>query len=207
MTVRQQLLTEDDVAEVLESAVRKDRAQDGHTAVEKLREAALEVGISPTAFDEAMDEFRLAARVPDVSAPTVVTRPKFFSQVRTALSVASRLFIGLLGGNLVRPGVSREIIALAALIVVGRSQRLVLSHRKDRSLLPYILDSFWLWTSFGVGVSVASGFIGEESIISTVIAIAIAWLVGGVFIKIDEVRGKPTRRIIRLELLAPSDRQ
>ena len=88
-----------------------------------------------------------------------------------------------LAGGLASFNNAEEIVALAALVVVGGSLRLVLSHRKDRSILAYVMDNFWLWTSFGVGVTLASGYIGEESIVYTVMAIVIASVVGALFVK------------------------
>ncbi len=54
------VLAEADVAEILDRAVKLDGARDGNVSVEQLREAALEVGVSPTAFDEALKEFASA---------------------------------------------------------------------------------------------------------------------------------------------------
>ena len=199
------VLAEADVAEILERAVKLDHARDGKVSIEQLREAALEVGVSATAFDEALEQFSRASRELDAPAPTKLSRPRFFSQIRTAIAVASGFFVGSLGGALVTPRRAEEIIALAALIVAGGSLRLVLSHRKDRSVLAYVIDTFWLWTSFGVGVSVASGYIGEESIISTIAAIVIAAVVGGFFVKRGEQPDEPATRTLRLELVAPKD--
>ena len=81
----------------------------------------------------------------------------------------------------------------------------MLSHRKDRSVLAYIMDTFWVWTSFGIGVTLASGFIGEESIILTVLAIVIASVAGGLFVKRGERPDPEEPRTLRLELVAPKD--
>jgi hypothetical protein len=113
--------------------------------------------------------------------------------------------MGLLGGGVATPPRAEEIVALAALIVVGGSLRLVLSHRKERSVLAYVMDTFWLWTSFGVGVTLASGFISEESIVYTVMAIVIASVVGGLFVRRGENPNQDEPRTLRLELVAPKD--
>ncbi len=83
--------------------------------------------------------------------------------------------------------------------------RLVLSHRKDRSILAYVMDSFWLWTSFGVGVTMATGFIAEESIALTILAIVIASVVGGLFVRQGEKPDQDAPRTLRLELVAPKE--
>ena len=197
------VLAEADVAEILERAVKLDGARDGNVSIEQLREAALEVGVSPTAFDEALEEFTRVSRAPEKPAPIDVTRPRFFSQIRTAVAVASGLLLGILGGGLASLENSEEIVALAALIVVGGSLRLVLSHRKDRSIMAYVMDTFWLWTSFGVGVTVASWYIGEDSIVYTVMAIVIASVVGALFVKRAEKPDQDKPRTLRLELVAP----
>ncbi len=201
------VLAEADVAEILERAVKLDGARDGNVSIEQLREAALEVGVSPTAFDEALDEFTHASRVPEVPAPADVTRPRFFSQIRTAVAVTFGLLMGTLAGVLATANSAEDIIALAALIIVGGSLRLVLSHRKDRSILAYVLDTFWLWTSFGVGVTVGSFYIGEESIVYTIMAIVIASVVGALFVRQGEKPGKDAPPTLRLELVAPKDRE
>ncbi len=199
------VLAEADVAEILERAVKLDGARDGNVSIEQLREAALEVGVSPTAFDEALEEFTRASRLPEVPAPAEVTRPRFFSQIRTAVAVAFGLVMGTLAGGLATANNAEEIVALAALIVVGGSLRLVLSHRKDRSILAYVMDTFWLWTSFGVGVTVASWYIGEDSIVYTIMAIVIASVVGALFVRRGEKPDQDKPRTLRLELVAPKD--
>ncbi len=199
------VLAEADVAEILERAVKLDGARDGNVSVEQLREAALEVGVSPTAFDEALGEFTRASRLPEVPAPADVTRPRFFSQIRTAVAVAFGLLMGTLAGVLATANGAEEIVALAALIIVGGSLRLVLSHRKERSIMAYVMDTFWLWTSFGVCVTLASGFIAEESIVYTVMAIVIASVVGALFVKRGEKPDQDKPRTLRLELVAPKD--
>ncbi len=140
-----------------------------------------------------------------VPAPIEVSRPRFFSQIRTAITVASGLLMGTLGGGLANLNRAEEIVAFAALIVVGGSLRLVLSHRKDRSILAYVMDTFWLWTSFGVGVTVASGYIGEDSIVYTVMAIVIASVIGALFVRKGEKSDQDGPRTLRLELVAPKD--
>ena len=201
------VLAEADVAEILDRAVKLDGARDGNVSVEQLREAALEVGVSPTAFDEALKEFASASQaleVPD-PAPAKVTRPRFFYQIRTAVTVAVGLLVGSVAGDLVTPRQAEVIIAFAALIVAGGTLRLVLSHRKDRSVLAYVMDTFWLWTSFGIGVTLASGYLGEESIVLTITAIVIASVVGGLFVKRGEGPDPEKPRTLRLELVAPKD--
>ena len=199
------VLAEADVAAILERAVKLDGVRDGNVSIEQLRDAALEVGVSAAAFDTALEEFERVSRAPEVLVPTKVTRPRFFSQIRTAVTVASGLLVGSMAGSLVTPR-TEEVIALAALIVVGGSLRLVLSHRKDRSVLAYVMDTFWLWMSFGVGVTLASGFIGEESIVYTVMAIVIASVIGGFFVKRGEAPDDDEPRTLRLELVAPKNR-
>ncbi len=198
------VLAEADVAEILDRAVKLGGARDGNVSVEQLREAALEVGVSATAFDEALREFTRASKASEVTvpAPIEVERPRFFSQIRTAVTVAAGLLVGSLAGSLVTSG-DEEIVALAALIVAGGSLRLVLSHRKDRSILAYVMDTFWLWTSFGVGVTVASWYIAEESIVYTIMAIVIASVVGALFVRRGEKRDPEEPRTLRLELVAP----
>ncbi len=90
---------------------------------------------------------------------------------------------------------------------MGGSLRLVLSHRKDRSILAYVMDTFWLWTSFGVGVTVGSSYIGEDSIVYTIMAIVIASVVGSLFVKRGEKPDQDKPRTLRLELVAPKDPQ
>ncbi len=201
------VLAEADVAEILDRAVKLDGARDGNVSVEQLREAALEVGVSATAFDEALREFTRASKASEVTvpAPIEVERPRFFSQIRTAVTVAVGLLVGSVAGDLVTPRQAEVIIAFAALIVAGGTLRLVLSHRKDRSILAYVMDTFWLWTSFGIGVTLASGYIGEESIILTILAIVIASVVGGLFVKRGEGPDPEKPRTLRLELVAPKD--
>ena len=89
---------------------------------------------------------------------------------------------------------------------MGGSLRLVLSHRKDRSILAYVIDTFWLWTSFGVGVSAASGYIGEDSIVYTVMAIVIASVIGALFVRQGEKSDLEEPPTLRLEFVAPKDR-
>jgi len=200
------VLAEADVAEILERAVKLDGARDGNVSVEQLREAALEVGVSATAFDEALEEFTRVSRVPEMPPPIEVTRPRFFAQIRTAVAVAFGVAMGTLAGGLASFNNAEEIVALAALIVVGGSLRLVLSHRKERSIMAYVMDTFWLWTSFGVGVTAASNYIGGESIVYTIMAIVIASVVGAWFVKRGEKPDQDKPRTLRLELVAPKDR-
>ncbi len=206
------VLAEADVAEILERAVKLDGARDGNVSVEQLREAALEVGVSAAAFDEALEQFAVGSRDSDGAppVPTVVSRPRFFAQIRTAITVASGFVVGAIGGGLSTqvPSYRAEVVvAFAALIVAGASLRVVMSHRKDRSVLAYIMDSFWLWTSFGVGVALASGYVGEESIVLTIVAIVIASVVGGLFVRQGEKPAPEATRTLRLELVSPKDRE
>ena len=62
-----------------------------------------------------------------------------------------------------------------------------------------------MWTSFGVGVTLASGYIGEESIVLTVMAIVIASVVGALFVRRGEKPDEDVPRTLRLELVAPKD--
>ena len=49
-----QVFGEAEVAEILEKAIKLDGARDTRVTVEQLREAAMEVGVSPAAFSQAL---------------------------------------------------------------------------------------------------------------------------------------------------------
>jgi hypothetical protein len=199
---------EADVAEILERAIKLDGARDTRVTVEQLREAALEVGVSPTAFSQALAEFGREHTPPEEAPPTDKPAPRFRSAIRTGLAVAFGGILGATAGIMDGPYLSEETGALAAILLAGASLRLVLSHRKEKALLPYIGDVIWLWSSFVVAVGLDKNFLGDESIIGAVLGITVASVVGGWIIKTTG-KGETTEatRTLRLELSAPREEQ
>ena len=203
----QQVFGEADVAEILERAIRLDGARDSRVTVDQLREAALEVGVSPAAFAEALEAFG-RERSPAEDSPDEPVAPpsRFRGPIRTALSLAFGATLGTVAGVVDGPFLNEETWALSAILLAGASLRLVLSHRRDKALLPYIVDVIWLWSSFAAAVALITNFLPEESIIGTVVGIVLASVVGGAIMKSTR-REEPHEpvRTLRLELAAPKD--
>jgi hypothetical protein len=166
----------------------------------------MEVGVSPEAFSQALAELGRERTAPEKAPSVDVPAPRFRSAVRTGLSVAFGGVLGAVAGIMDGPFLSEETYALAAILLAGASLRLVLSHKKDKALLPYIVDVIWLWSSFAVAVALATNALGEESIVGALAGIIISSVVGGWIIRMtgkDEA-SEPVRTV-RLELAAPKD--
>ena len=194
------------VAEILERAIKLDGVRDSRVTVEQLREAALEVGVSPAAFSQALAEFGREHTPPEEAAPVSGPVSRLRSVIRTGLAVAFGGILGTTAGVLDGPYLSGETGALAAILLAGASLHLVLSHKKDKALLPYIVNLIWLWSSFIVAVGMVTNFLAEEYIIGTVMGILISSAVGGWIIKMtgkDKASEAPPT--LRLELTAPRE--
>jgi hypothetical protein len=166
----------------------------------------MEVGVSPEAFSQALTEFSREHAPPEEAPSINLPAPRFQSAIRTGLSVAFGGVLGAVAGIMDGPYLSENTHALAAILLAGASLRLVLSHRRDKALLPYIVDVIWLWSSFVVAVALTTSFLGEESIIGALAGIIIASVVGGWILKMTgkSEPAEPTRAL-RLELTAPSE--
>jgi hypothetical protein len=200
----ERVLGEAEVAEILERAIKLDGARDTRVTVEQLREAALEVGVSPAAFSEALAEFG-REHAPREVAPTVDPPPsRFRSAIRTGLAVGFGATLGATAGIMDGPYLSEETGALAAILLAGASLRLVLSHKKEKALLPFVVDVIWLWSSFVVAVALVTNALGAESIIAALAGIIVSSVVGGWIIKMTG-KDEPTETppTLRLELTAP----
>jgi hypothetical protein len=199
---------EAEVAEILERAIKLDGARDTRVTVDQLREAALEVGVSPAAFSEALAEFGRKQTVPQAVPDADPPVGKFRSAIRTGLAVGFGATLGAIAGIMDGPYLSEETGALAAILLAGASLRLVLSHKKEKSLLPFVVDVIWLWSSFVVAVALITNALGEESIIGAVMGILISSVVGGAIIKLTG-KDKPANQppTLRLELTAPKENQ
>ena len=104
------------------------------------------------------------------------------------------------------PYLSEEVAALAAILLGGASLRLVLSHKREKALLPYILDTIWLWSSFAVAMGLATEYLAEEHVIFTLIGIVLTSAVGGTILKLaGKEKVSEETRTLRLELTAPKD--
>jgi hypothetical protein len=202
----ERVLGEAEVAEILERAIRLDGARDTRVTVEQLREAALEVGVSPAAFAEALAEFGRERAPTETGAAIGPPVSRFRSAVRTGLGVAFGATVGATAGIMDGPYLSEETWALSAILLAGASLRLVLSHKKEKALLPFVLDVIWLWSSFVVAVALVTNALGEESIIATLAGIIISSVVGGWIIRMTEntERSEPPPTL-RLELTAPRE--
>jgi len=202
----EQVLGEAEVAEILERAIKLDGVRDARVTVEQVREAALEVGVSPAAFSQALEEFGGERTIPEEATPTHVPAPRFRSLIRTGLGVAFGAILGATAGIMDGPYLSEETGILAVILLAGASLRLVLSHKRERALLPYIVDVIWLWSSFLVAVGLVTSALGEDSIIATVLGIIVASVVGGWIIKMTgKEEATETTRTLRLELTTPKD--
>ncbi len=201
-----QVLGEADVAEILERAIKLDGVRDARVSVEQVREAAMEVGVSPAAFSQALAEFGKEKSAPEEAAPDPVRLPRVRSLIRTGLGIAFGGALGTIAGIMDGPYLSEESTALAAILLAGASLSLVMSHKKERALLPYVIDVIWLWSSFAVASALVTSYLGEESIIATLAGIIIASVVGGWMLKFmgKEEASEPTRTV-RLEITAPKD--
>jgi hypothetical protein len=203
-----QVFGEADVAEILERAIKLDGARGNRVTVEQLREAALEVGVSPAAFSQALAEFGQIHTAPEETSVGDVPAHRGRSAIRTGLAVAFGGILGVTAGIMDGPYPSGETGALAAILLAGASLRLVLSHKKEKGLLPYIVDVIWLWSSFVVALGLTTNALAEEFIVGTVMGIAIASVVGGWIIKItgkDQSTEAP--HTLRLEFTAPREEQ
>ena len=197
---------ETDVAEILDRAIKLDGARDTRVTVEQLREAALEVGVSPAAFSQALVEFGRELTPPKDAAPADVPVSRFRSAIRTGLAVAFGATLGTTAGILDGPYLSGETGALAAILLAGASLHLVLSHRKEKALLPYIVNLIWLWSSFLVAVGIVTNFLAEGYIIGTVMGILVSSAVGGLIIKMTgKDKTSEATPTLRLELTAPRE--
>jgi hypothetical protein len=202
----EQVLGEADVAEILERAIKLDGVRDARVTVEQVREAALEVGVSPAAFSQALAEFGSEHTVPEKVSPNPVPAPRFRSLIRTGLGVAFGAILGVTAGTLDGPYLSEETHALAAILLAGASLSLVLSHKREKALLPYIVDIIWLWSSFVAATALVTNALGEESIIGAVMGIVVASVVGGWIIKMTgKDEATEATRTLRLELTAPRE--
>jgi hypothetical protein len=202
----ERVLGEAEVAEILERAIRLDGARDTRVTVEQLREAALEVGVSPAAFSEALAEFGREHAPTETGAPVDSPVSRFRSAVRTGLGVAFGATLGATAGIMDGPYLHEETWALCAILLAGASLRLVLSHKKEKALLPFLVDVIWLWSSFLAAVALVTNALGEESIIATLAGIIISSVVGGWIIRTTEKteRNAPPPTL-RLELTAPKE--
>jgi hypothetical protein len=204
----ERVLGEAEVAEILERAIRLDGARDTRVTVEQLREAALEVGVSPAAFTEALAEFGREHAPTEAGAPVDSSVSRFRSALRTGLGVAFGATLGATAGIMDGPYLSEETWALSAILLAGASLRLVLSHKKEKALLPYLVDVIWLWSSFAVAVALVTNALGEESIIATLAGIILSSVVGGWILRMT---GKTERSepppTLRLELTPPREKR
>jgi len=174
---------EGDVAEILERAIKLDGVRETRVTVGQLREAALEVGVSPAAFAQALAEFGRERTPPTEASLEKKPAAPFQSAIRTGLTVAFGGILGATAGIMDGPYIHGETGALAMILLAGASLRLVLSHRKEGALLPYILDVIWLWSSFVVALGMITNVLTEGSIIATVMGILLTSVVGGWLIK------------------------
>jgi hypothetical protein len=204
---REPVLGEADVAEILERAIKLDGARDTRVTVEQLREAALEVGVSPAAFTQALAEFGRERPPAEEASVSEVPASRVGSAIRTGLAVAFGATVGATAGIMDGPYPSEETGVLVAILLAGASLRLVLSHRKEKGLLPYILDIIWLWSSSLVALGFAANALAEEFILVTIFGIVLASVVGGWIMKKagKEEAPEPTRTL-RLEIAAPDDK-
>jgi hypothetical protein len=197
----EQVLGEADVAEILERAIKLDGARDATVTVDQLREVALEVGVSPSAFSQALVDFGREHTPQEEPPAAEVPAPRFRSWIRTGLSVLFGSVLGATAGIMDGPYLNEETWALAVILLSGASLRLVLSHKKEKVLLPYIIDVIWLWSSFAVVTAMITDYLGEESIIATLVGITMASVVGGWIMKKAAKEGAAgTVRTVRLEL-------
>jgi hypothetical protein len=79
-------LSDDSAAALLARATQLDAARLANTSVAELRRAALDAGIAPEAFEQALSELRAAAAVPDVR-PAEGRRRRLYRVVGIALVV------------------------------------------------------------------------------------------------------------------------
>ncbi len=202
----EQVLGEADVAEILERAIKLDGVRDARVTVEQVREAALEVGVSPAAFSQALAEFGSERTAPEEASSGHVPAPRFRSLIRTGLGVAFGAILGATAGIMDGPYLSEETGALAVILLAGASLRLVLSHKREKALLPYIVDVIWLWSSFVVAVGLVTSALGDETIIAAVLGIIVASVVGGWIIKMTgKEEATEATHTVRLELTAPRE--
>lgn len=203
---REPIFGEGDVAEILERAIKLDGVRDTRVTAEQLREAALEVGVSPAAFAQALAEFDRERTPPEEASLGKEPSRPFRSAIRTGLAVTFGGILGATAGIVDGPYLHEETGALAAILLAGASLRLVLSHRKEKALLPYILDVIWLWSSFVVVLGLITNALTEESIAATVLGILVASVVGGWIIKkTGRDEAIEVRRTERLGLPAQKD--
>ena len=127
----EQVLGEADVAEILERAIKLDGVRDARVTVEQVREAALEVGVSPAAFSQALTEFGKEHTAPKEAPPSPAPVPRFRSLIRTGIGVAFGATLGTIAGIMDGPYLSEETFALAAILLAGASLSLVLSHKRE----------------------------------------------------------------------------
>jgi hypothetical protein len=86
-------LSEDSAAVVLARATQLDAARAANVSVAELRRAALDAGIAPEAFEQALAEFRAAGAVGDVERAGR-TRRRWYWIAAPVLTAA--LFLALL---------------------------------------------------------------------------------------------------------------
>jgi len=165
----------------------------------------MEVGVSPDAFSRALAEFTSGHPPPEEASLADPPAPRIPSAIRSGLAVAFGATLGATAGILDGPYLHEETGALAVILLAGASLRLVLSHKKEKTVLPYIVDVIWLWSSFLVALGLVTRYLGEESIIAMVMGIVVASVVGGWIIK--KAGTDETVRTVRLELTAPREEQ
>ena len=82
----------------------------------------------------------------------------------------------------------------------------MLSHRKEKGLLPYIVNVIWLWSSFVVALGLVTEYLSGDYITAAVMGILVSSAVGGWIIKMtgkDKAPEAPPT--LRLELTAPRE--
>jgi hypothetical protein len=171
-------ISEGKAARVLDRAVRLDALRRGTVSVAELREAALEAGISPEAFERALAEVRAG----DVGGAMVEgsERPGWMKALyrnrtlaRGGLFLAAAL-LGFVGNALGEGGL--ETVFIGGLVGV---LALAVRRRPDRQVLEFELDLGVLWFGLTLALMAGSRFDDADVISVTTLLALLGASLGG----------------------------
>src|SRR5687768_11335260 len=170
-------LSEHELQRVIERAIQLDAARGGETTVAELRRVALELNISSTAINQALQELSAKA----VVAPAAETADTTQEPVKSRFGSWWRpLGIGLASFALGAISASRDGDPFASLLVViAASIALIIKHRRDGSRQEFHRDLLPLCGAMALGwLSTEHRHAADMTIVMSLDYI-VTWAIGG----------------------------
>lgn len=183
------LVDDERAALILDRAARLDAGRHQGVDLNQLRAAALEAGISSTAFEAAIAEVEALAEEAHAAVPAVPSgerdeppgdeppgdEPRWWTLLRRVGIGGGGLALGLLPAFLQGwfgldeggAGIFTLVIAVQAVLY------LVIRHRKDHSVLDFELDMTSLWTGF----TLASMIVWPEGAEEVAGVMSVVWVI------------------------------